>query len=327
MDLSTKYMGLVLQNPLIVSSSHLTSSIGNIKKCAEAGAGAIVLKSLFEEQIMADKGKLMDQSDMYFWYPEALEFVNSIAKDHGVDQYIELLKEAKENVDMPVIASINAATNESWTDFAKDLEEAGADGLELNIFIPPMSEEKSSEEIEDTYVEIVKSVKSKVSISVGVKIGYFFTNLTKMIKRLDKAGADGVVMFNRYYRPDISLNEMQVYSGNVFSSPEEMSISLRWVALLSDQISADISANTGIHNAEAVIKEILAGASATHICSTLYKNKVDYIATILEEMEVWMDRNGFESIADFKGKIRDDKALRQEFERVQFMKKTTGAYV
>jgi dihydroorotate dehydrogenase (fumarate) len=327
MDLSTKYMGLALQNPLIVSSSHLTSSIDNIRKCAEAGAGTIVLKSLFEEQIMADRGKLMDQSDMYFWYPEALEFVNNIAKSHGVDQYIELLKEAKSEVEIPVIASINAATNESWTDFAKDLEEAGADGIELNIFIPPMSEESSSEEIEDTYVEILSAVKSKVSIPVGVKIGYFFTNLTKMIKRLDEAGADGVVMFNRYYRPDISLNEMQVFSGNVFSSPEEMSISLRWVALLSDQISADISANTGIHDAEAVIKEILAGASATHICSTLYKNKVDYIGTILEEMEVWMDKNGFESIADFKGKIRDDQALRQEFERVQFMKKTTGAYV
>jgi dihydroorotate dehydrogenase (fumarate) len=322
MDLSTTYMGLKLNNPIIVSSSKLTSEISNIRKCAEQGAGAIVLKSLFEEQLLADAEKLMDQDEKYFWYPEAVEFINTHSKEHGVKEYLALIEQAKKQTSVPIIASINCNTPNEWPKFATKLEEAGMDGLELNISIMPYDEEVSSQDIENTYVEIVSEVKKYVNVPVAVKIGPMFTNLVNMVKRLEQAGADAVVLFNRFYRPDIDIENEKVVRNNILSGPEEMTQPLRWVSLLSHRVSCDIAGNTGIHNADSVIKHLLAGAAATQICSALYNNGIGYIDTILFDMEKWLQKHNYSSVSQFKGKIARDNENVAAFERVQYMKKT-----
>lgn len=322
MDLTTTYMGLKLNNPIIVSSSKLTSEIGNIKKCADQGAGAIVLKSLFEEQLLADADSLMDQDEKYFWFPEAVDFINTHSKEHGVKEYLELIQEAKKNTTVPIIASINCATPNEWPRFAAKLEEAGMDGLELNISIMPFDENISSQEIEDTYVNIVTEVKKYVKVPVAVKISPMFTNMIAMVKRLEAAGADAVVLFNRFYRPDIDSDTETVVRSNILSGAEEMTQPLRWVSLLVDRIKIDIAGNTGIHNAEGIIKQVLAGAAATQICSTLYNNGIGYIDTMLFDLEKWMQKHNYNSLSEFQGKIGRDNENVAAFERVQFMKKT-----
>jgi len=315
-------MGLKLNNPIIISSSKLTSEIGNIKKCAEMGAGAIVLKSLFEEQLLADADTLMDQDEKYFWFPEAVEFINTHSKEHGVKEYLYLIQEAKKHTTVPIIASINCATPNEWPKFATKLEEAGMDGLELNISIMPFDEKISSQEIEDTYVNIVREVKKYVKVPVAVKISPMFTNMIAMIKRLEEAGADAVVLFNRFYRPDIDVDSETVVRGNILSGAEEMTQPLRWVSLLVDRVKIDIAGNTGIHNAEGIIKQVLAGAAATQICSTLYNNGIGYIDTMLFDLGKWMQKHNYTSLSKFQGKIGRDNENVAAFERVQFMKKT-----
>lgn len=321
MDLKTHYMGLELKNPIIVSSSKLTSTIDNIRKCADQGAGAIVLKSLFEEQLLADADKLMDRDEKYFWYPEAVEYINEHSKDYGVKEYLELISEAKKYTTVPIIASINCTTPDEWPKFARELEKAGADGIELNIAIIPMVGEISSKEIEDRYIEIIREVKKYTSLPVAVKFGPLFTNPVNIIQRMDEAGADALVIFNRFYRPDINIHNETIVHNNILSGPEEMTQSLRWVSLLSDKVKCDVAANTGIHNAEGVIKQLLAGADAAQITSTLYSNGISYIDTMLTEIKEWMEEHNYSSIADFKGKIARDNEHAAAFTRVQFMKR------
>lgn len=321
MDLSTEYMGLKLKNPIIVSSSKLTGDINNIKKCADVGAGAIVLKSLFEEQLIADSNALMDQDMKYFWFPEAIEHINKHSKEYGLKQVLELIKEAKAYSDIPIIASINCVTSKEWPQFAKELELAGADGIELNIAIFPFDKFMSCADIADQYIEIVKEVKEYVSIPVSVKLGNYFTNLVQMTHRIDEAGTDGLVLFNRYFRPDIDIDNETIVRDNILSAPEELTKSLRWVALLSPQLNCDIAAGTGIHDYSGVVKQLLAGASATQICSTLFNNGISYIDTILFDLEKWMKKHKYESITDFKGKVANAKDSNQKFERMQYLKK------
>lgn len=321
MDLKTRYMGLELKNPIIVSSSKLTSTIDNIRKCADQGAGAIVLKSLFEEQLMADADKLMDRDEKYFWYPEAVDFINTHSKDYGVKQYLELLQEAKKYTTIPIFASINCTTPNEWPKFAKTLEEAGADGIELNISIIPMNGEISSLKVEDTYIEIIKEVKKYTSLPISVKFGPLFTNPVNIIQRMDEAGADGLVIFNRFYRPDIDIDSESLVHNNILSGPEEMTQSLRWVSLLSDKVNCDVAANTGIHDATGMIKQLLGGADAVQICSTLYSNGISYIDTMLQDLKEWMEKQDYTSINDFKGKIARDNEHAAAFARVQFMKR------
>lgn len=321
MDLKTRYMGLELKNPIIVSSSKLTSTIENIRKCADLGAGAIVLKSLFEEQLLADADKLMDRDEKYFWYPEAVDFINQHSKDHGVKQYLELLREAKEHTNIPIIASINCTTPDEWPKFARTLEDSGADGIELNIAIIPMIGEISSKEIEDRYIEIIKEVKKYTNLPIAVKFGPLFTNPVNIIQRMDEAGADALVIFNRFYRPDINIDNETIVHNNILSCPEEMTQSLRWVSLLSDKVKCDVAANTGIHDARGVIKQLLAGADAVQICSALYSNGISYIDTMLTDLKAWMEDHNYKSISDFKGKIARDNEHAAAFARVQFMKR------
>lgn len=321
MDMKTSYMGLELKNPIIVSSSKLTSTIDNVRKCADHGAGAIVLKSLFEEQLLADADKLMDRDDKYFWYPEAVNYINQHSKDFGVKEYLELLQEAKKYTRIPIMASINCTSPDEWPKFAAKLEDAGADGIELNIAIIPMTGEISSIEVEDRYIAIIEEVKKYTSLPVSVKFGPLFTNPVNIIQRMDKAGADALVIFNRFYRPDIDIHAESIVHHNILSGPEEMTQSLRWVSLLSDKVKCDVAANTGIHDAEGVIKQLLGGADTVQICSTLYSNGISYIDTLLTDLKEWMVEHGYTSISDFRGKIARDNEHAAAFARVQFMKR------
>lgn len=320
MDLSTKYMGFTLKNPIIVSSSKLTSNIDDIRKCADYGAGAIVLRSLFEEQFIADSNRLIDQDHKYFWYPEAIEFINTHSKEHGVKGYLKLIEEAKKHTYVPIIASINCVTPSEWPRFARSLVDAGADGLELNMYLTPPNEFASSKDLEDRYTEIVEEVKRNVHVPVSAKLAVFFTNILRVVMSLNQSGVDAVVLFNRFFRPDIDIDTETVVKPNFISTPEELGQPLRWVSLFSKRVNCDIAGNTGIHDATGMIKMLLAGANAVQICSTLYKNGIGYIDTMLFDLEKWMKTKNYESINDFRGKITKYHDNVAAFERVQFIK-------
>lgn len=327
MDISTNYLGLQLTSPIIISSSRLTSSVENMKIYARKGAGAIVLKSLFEEQILADIKTKLDDHPMYYWYPSAADHITELSKDHGVNEYIRLIREAKEAVSIPIIASVNCISAKGWTSFTKKLQEAGADALELNIAIFPFDDSMDGPAVEETYFDILKAVKAEVTIPVSVKIGSYFSNLPRMIKRLDAEGARGIVMFNRFFRPDIDIEDMSIIYDNYLSAPNELTEPLRWIGSLSNKVSCDIAATTGIHDHEGVAKVLLAGARAAQICTTLYLNGPDMIARINEDLVIWMKKHHFNTIDQFRGKILQGREKTGSFERVQFMRKNTGMNV
>ncbi len=324
MDLSTSYMGLKLRNPLIVSSSRITSTVEDIKKCADYGAGAIVLKSLFEEQFLANKERLEDQDLKYFWFPEAVEFISQHSKEHGIKGYLKLIQGAKQVTDIPIIASVNCVTAHEWPRYCKELVAAGADGIELNIFIVPKDEKISSVEIEDLYIEIVKEVRKNIDVPIAIKIGPFFSNGFNLTRRLCEAGINGIVVFNRFYRPDIDIDTESITRPNYLSCPQEMGQPLRWVSLFASRVKCDIAGNTGIHEGSGMIKMLLAGAAAVQVCSTLYINGLGYIDTMINDLEKWMTWKGYEHIDDFKGKLTKYHENIAAFERVQFLKQALG---
>ena len=320
-------MGLSIKNPIIVGSSSLTNSPHNVKKCEEAGAAAIILKSLYEEQIIADSQSIIEKDDMYQWYPEAIDFVKSLTVDHGLEKYLELIRDSKKLVDIPVIPSINCYTASNWISFARELENAGADALELNISIFPEDEKQTSEDIENMYYDIVKAVSKATKLPVAVKLSSYFTNIKRVSSNLVQSGASSLVLFNRYYRPDIDIDSLHMTTRDTLSGPEEITLSLRWVGLLSTSLKCDVVASTGIHDAEGVIKQMLAGAAATQICSVLYENGVNYIGEILSDIERWMNRKGFQSLDQFKGLIHKDHHNTLGWERIHFMKKSLGQII
>jgi dihydroorotate dehydrogenase (fumarate) len=324
MDLSTKFMGIKIANPLIVASSGLTRTVDQVKECADHGAGAVVLKSLFEEQLITAHSSLVGQDDMYFWYPQALDFVNTLSKEEGLSDYLLLIEKSKRAVSIPVMASINCVSPKEWPRFASEIEKAGADGLELNIFIPPSNINATGYKIEETYMDIIHEVRKHVQIPLAVKVGFYFTSLYRMIYKISNLDINSLVLFNRYYRPDIDIENLRVVAQNVYSSPHELTLSLRWIALLSGKINKELIAATGIHDYQGVVKQILAGAQAVQICSTLYKNGLGYIQNMLSDMESWMHRKGYSSIQDFRGLVTKSEENTAVFERLQFMRKTTG---
>lgn len=314
-------MGISLKNPIIVGSSKLTSNFKSVKKCIDQGAGAIVLKSLFEEQLLADSDKLIEKDAKYFWYPEAIDYINTYAKAYGIREHLDLIKEIKAYSKTPIIVSVNCVTAKEWPQLSKHFEEAGADGIELNISIFPFDCTTESIDIEDSYVEIVREVKKHVSIPVSVKLGPYFTNPTRITKRLVKAGANAIVLFNRFYRPDIDIDTQKIIDDNFLSSPQELTQSLRWVGILSPNLKCDIAASTGVHDFNGFVKQLLAGAEAVQFCSALYNKGVGYIDTLLFDLKKWMKKNDFESIYAFKGKVANDATNTPAFQRVQFMKR------
>ncbi len=324
-DLSTTYMGLKLKNPIIVGSSGLTNSVENVVKCAENGAGAVVLKSLFEEQISYSINKTFMENESNRAYPEALDYITHYTRESDVEKYLDLIRQAKKAVDIPVIASINCLSAAEWVSFANRIEEAGADGLELNIFILPSDPHKKGDENELMYFEIIQSVLKQVSIPVAIKISYYFSGFSNTALQFSWTGVSGIVLFNRFFSPDIDIDKFEVISTNVFSSPAEMSLTLRWIAMLSDKLHCDMAASTGIHDGKAVIKQLLAGAKAVQIASVIYKNGFGQIELMLKEMQDWMQKHNFSDTSQFIGKMSFKGAENPAaFERVQFMKHFSG---
>lgn len=324
-DLSTTYMGLKLKNPVIVGSSGLTRTLDNLVTIEDKGASAVVLKSLFEEQIKMEIKKVFSHEDMHNAYTEAEDYIRNYSRSHNLEEYLNLIRRAKSKLSIPVMASINCVSAEEWPEFAKEIEKAGADALELNVFLLPADIEAQGEEYEKLYFEIVEKVKKEINIPIALKISYHFSGLAEMIKKLSWTGIKGLVLFNRFYNPDIDVEKFTVKPGNLYSTPQEISTSLRWVGILSDRIQTDICASTGIHNGEGVVKQILAGANAVQICSTLYKNGFSQISFIVSELENWMEKNSFESISQFRGKLSHKKSDNPAvFQRVQFMKHFAG---
>ncbi len=317
-DLSVTYAGLTLKSPVIVSSSGLTSSVERIKKIANAGAGAVVLKSLFEEQIQYEVGELIGGAD----YPEALDYINTYARDNSVQQYLKLISDSKKAVDIPVMASINCHSASEWTDFAFEIEEAGADAVELNIYYPGINPEKDPREYEKVYLDIVDEVQKKVKIPVVIKLGSHFTNLAWFVHQLQIRKVAAVVLFNRFYAPDIDPETMTMGAAEVLSTPAEIRNSLRWVGIISSKIDKiDIAASTGVHSGLGVIKQLLAGAEAVQICSVLYRNGVDYTKNIVNEVKNWMEKKQYWNIEEFRGKMNySNLADPETYERAQFIK-------
>jgi len=317
-DLSTSFAGLSLKSPIIVSSSGLTSSVDRIKKVAAAGAGAVVTKSLFEEQINHEIGKMSAESD----YPEAGDYIRTYARENSLGEYLSLIRSAKEAVDIPVIASINCVSASEWIDFAGKIEEAGADALELNIYFLPIDKDRKPSAYEKEYLHLVSEVKKRTSLPLIVKLGNGFSNITWMVDQLYQRGAAAVVLFNRFYAPDINTDELSFGSAEVLSTPAELRTTLRWIGIVSSQVKQlDLAASTGVHSGMAVVKQILAGATAVQVCSVLYRNGLDYIKDMTLEMKKWMEKNQYDSPGDFRGKMNygslDDPSV---YERAQFMK-------
>jgi dihydroorotate dehydrogenase (fumarate) len=324
-DLKTTYLGLTLRNPIIVGSSVLTKSVEGVKECAAAGAGAVVLKSLFEEQIRAEFEGTNDSSAQYA-HPDAMAYLQAdMAVQFGPQQYLSLIKEASAAVSIPVIASVNCVSPEHWVSFATQIEAAGAAALEMNLYLSGDAS-KRSEDLEDQYVAAVKSVKQRLKIPVAVKLSPYFTNMSRMAVKLQDAGADGLVLFNRLFSPDIDLDKVAVKGGLSLSGPGEYLPSLRWVGKLHGRLKADLCAATGIHDAQTAMKMILAGANAVQVTSILFKNQVSYIEEMLEWMNAWMDEKGEKQISDIQGKLSwyrvDNRDL---FERGQYIKTFVGA--
>jgi dihydroorotate dehydrogenase (fumarate) len=323
--LQTSWMGLTLKSPVIAGSSGMTKTIDNLIEIEKNGAGAVVLKSLFEEQISNDMNRNLSEAHDASVYPEAFDYISNYAQTSAIDEYLTLIEEAKKKISIPVIASVNCVSDSDWINYAKKFQQAGADGLELNIFILPSDMYRTPDDIEKTYLKILENVQKHVSIPVSVKIGEYFTSLAKTVVTLSWTGIKGIVLFNRTYSPDIDINTMQVTSTNVFSTPEEVSHPLRWIALLSDKSHCDLGGSTGVHNGEAAVKLLLAGASSVQICSVLYKKKFEVISEINNFIEEWMKKNNFTSIADFKGKMSYKNITNPAaYERVQFMKYFAG---
>jgi dihydroorotate dehydrogenase (fumarate) len=319
-DLSTTYLGLDLKNPLIVGSCGFTNSVEKIGELAENGAGAIVLKSLFEEQILADLSANLESYTTD--YPGATDYVREYTRGNEVDTYLKLIAGAKKKVDIPVIASVNCVSAKEWTSFAKSVESEGADAIELNVSLLPSNPKVTSQQNEQQYVDIVNSVSEMVSIPVALKMSHYSASLANLIQKLswtDKIA--GFVLFNRFYSPDIDINKMVVKSSELLSTSAEGTLPLRWIALLSGIVEKDLVASTGVHDSEGVVKQLLAGATAVQVVSTIYKNGMGQLGTILSGLENWMDEKSYNTLKDFRGQLSfdnvEDPAV---FERTQFMK-------
>ena len=309
MDLSTTYLGLPLRTPLLPAASPMSEEIDTIKEMEDAGAPAVVLYSLFEEQLRQDSKELdqnMEQGTNSFaealsYFPDASDF------RLGPEEYLAHIAKAKAATRIPIIASLNGSSAGGWTQYAKAIQQAGADALELNIYYIPTDMSLTSAQIEQTYLDILTSVKSSVTIPVAVKLSPFFTNFANMASRLDKAGANGLVLFNRFYQPDIDLESLEVKPNILLSTPMAMRVPLRWIALLHGKLQASLAATSGIHRASDVLKMLMAGADATMLCSTLIRHGARQISVIERDLIAWMEEHEYSSVSQLKGSLSQRK--------------------
>lgn len=325
-DLTTEYLGLKLNNPIVAGSSGLSRSVKGVKELAENGAGAVVLKSIFEEEIMFEYDDILKEAGKEGVNLDQFDYYDYQLKGDKIKKYTDLIAESKKSLSIPVIASINCVYSHEWISFAKQLEQAGADALELNMFFLPSEFDRTTEEKEKAYFQIIEKVQKEVGIPIALKISYYFSNLGPMIQKLSETGIAGLVLFNRFYSPDIDIDKLEVVSSNVFSSPSDLPVSLRWIAIMAERVSCDLAASTGVHDGEALIKQILAGANAVQVVSALYQQGKGTIATMLKTLEQWMEKKGYDNLAAFRGKMSQAKASNPaSYERVQFMRYFGGA--
>jgi dihydroorotate dehydrogenase (fumarate) len=323
MDITTSYLGLKLKSPIVPSAGPLSEDVSKIKEMEDAGAGAVVLYSLFEEQLEHDALELEHHTsspaesyaEATSYFPEPFEYKT------GPEEYLEHIRKAKDAVDIPVIASLNGKSLGGWIDYAKKMEEAGADALELNIYELATDINKRCEEVEKKYIHILRRVSSEIKIPIAVKMHPFFSSVANMANELSKAGANGLVLFNRFYQPDINLETLEVEPNVILSTPMAMRLPLRWIAVLHGRIKADLAATSGIYSEEDVIKMIMAGANVTQVLACLLKFGIGHIADIIAKMEKWMEEKEYESVDQMRGSMSymnvDDPS---KFERANYMK-------
>lgn len=323
MDLTTTYLGLKLRSPLVPSASPLSVDIDNICLMEDAGAGAVVMHSLFEEQLRLELYELHHHLNYGTEsFPEALTYFPDVSTfSVGPEEYLNHIRQAKERINIPLIASLNGSTVGGWTSYARQIEQAGADALELNIYYVPTDPDLSCEEVEQTYIDILRAVKAAITIPVAVKISPYFTNLAAMAKRLDSAGANGLVLFNRFYQPDINLETLEVEPHVLLSTPQAMRLPLRWIAILYGRLQADLAATSGICYGQDVIKMLMVGANVTMLCSVLLRHGINYITYIEQEVREWMEKHEYESVRQMQGSMSQKNCPNPSaFERAQYMR-------
>jgi dihydroorotate dehydrogenase (fumarate) len=323
MNLTTRYLGFKLRTPFVPSASPLSEKIDNIKRMEDAGAPAVVFHSLFEEQVRRDHHELQyylnQGTDSYAesltYFPDRAEF------KVGPEAYLEHIAQAKAAVDIPIIGSLNGTTFGGWITYARQIEEAGADALELNIYSIPSDPEISGEDIETSYVTILASIKAQLKIPVAVKLSPFFTNFAQFARRADRNGADALVLFNRFYQPDIELETLEISPNVLLSTPMTMRLPMRWIAMLYGRIGANLAATSGIHRATDALKMLMAGADVTMLCSVLLRRGIEHIRVIEREMREWMEEHEYESVEQLKGSMSQKNCPDPSaFERAQYMR-------
>ncbi|HZP00923.1 MAG TPA: dihydroorotate dehydrogenase-like protein [Terriglobia bacterium] len=322
-DLSTQYLGLKLKTPLVVSASPLSERIDNIRQMEDSGAGAVVLESLFEEQIALESQQLdLALSSGTESFAESLSYFPDMSGYNlGPDGYLEHIRRAKAAVEIPIIASLNGVSIGGWIEYAKKMEQAGADALELNIYFVPTDLDMTGAQVDQMYVDLLTQVKSGLSIPLAVKLGPFFSSVANLAKRLDAAGANGLVLFNRFYQADFDLETLEVTPNLTLSNPYEILLRIHWVACLYGHIKADLAVTGGVHSAKEVLKSMMAGARVAMMASALLKNGIGHLKTVLAELQTWMDEHEYESVKQMQGSMSqravDDPSA---FQRANYMR-------
>jgi len=326
-DLSTTYLGLKLRSPLVVSASPLSRDLDGIRRLEEAGASAVVLYSLFEEQLRQEEVDLNYHltagtesfAESLTYFPQASEFHT------GPEGYLKHIRKAKAAVKIPVIASLNGSTLGGWTKFAAEIERAGADAIECNVYYIPTDPTVSAAHIEQTYLDILQAVKATVTIPVAIKLSPFFSNLSNMAHRLDEAGADALVLFNRFYQPDIDLEELEIRPNVLLSTPQALRLPLTWIGILHGRVKASLAATGGVHAAEDAVKLLMVGANVTMMCSSLIRHGIDHLRQVERELRDWMEAHEYESVAQMQGSMSQIKCSDPgAFERAQYMRAVKG---
>jgi dihydroorotate dehydrogenase (fumarate) len=322
-DLSTNYLGLKLESPVVSSASPITQELSNIRRLEDAGASAIVLSSLFEEQIRLESLEMDHHlSAMTESFAEALTFFPQAGEFYlGPEEYLKHIQKAKAAVDVPIIASLNGATLGGWTRYARQIEQAGADALECNIYYIPTDTDVSGAVVEQTYIDILHAVKSSVSIPIALKLSPFFSNMANMAKRLEQGGAHGLVLFNRFYQPDIDLENLEVTPNVLLSTPQALRLPLTWIGILFGRVKMSLAATSGVHTAEDVLKMLMVGADVTMFCSALFRNGIHYLTDVKRDLVRWMEDHEYESVHQLRGSISQLRCSDPSaFERAQYMR-------
>ena len=322
-DLSTNYLGLKLKSPLVASSSPMCQEVGNVRRLEDAGASAVVLHSLFEEQIDIDS----DQLDRFITESNDVSaestshFPDLLYKVMGPEAYLKHIVKCKQAVNIPIIASLNGTTNSGWTSYAKEMQQAGADALELNIYYIPVDADATGEQVEQKYIDLVQAVRKEVTIPVAVKLGPYFSSMANVAKKLDAAGANGLVLFNRFYQPDYNLETLEVTPNLILSNSHELLLRLHWIAVIYGSVKADLALTGGVHSATDVVKSMMAGARIAMMTSALLKRGISYLDTITTELLVWMGEHEYDSIKQMQGSMsRNAVPQPGAFERANYMK-------